>query len=127
LEVADNRAHELVGAGDLHQHERLQQDRTGLAHGFPEADRGCGLEGFYRRVHFVIGAVVEGGFDVHHREAGYDTGGEALFDAGFDTGHVLARDGAADDAVDELRSPSPGWDQPAARHRRTGHGRRSAG
>ena len=50
----------------------------------------------------MVGAVEEGDLDVDHGVAGVDARLEGLADARVDGLDVLARDGAADDLVDEL-------------------------
>ena len=52
----------------------------------------------------MVRAVEDGHLDVDHREPGVDAGLEGLLDAHLDRTHVLARDGAADDLVDELEA-----------------------
>jgi hypothetical protein len=77
---------------------------TGLAltAAFLERHRAGDLEGHFRGVHLVVGAVVQGGLDVDHRVAGDHAVGDLFLDALVDRRDVLARHHAADDRVDEL-------------------------
>src|SRR5262245_20501786 len=102
VEVADDVAHELLGHRDLDPHHGLEDRRTGLLDGILDGHRGGDLERHLRRVDLVVRAVEDGDLDVDHRVAGIDAGLEGLGDALVDRAHVLARDGPADDLVDEL-------------------------
>ena len=50
----------------------------------------------------MVGAVDEGGLDVHHRVAGQDTGEHGVLDPGVHAGDVLAGHAATGDGVGEL-------------------------
>ena len=56
VQVAHNAACEFIGNRNLDDHDRLQQRRLGLLHGFPERDAARGLERQFVGIHVVIGA-----------------------------------------------------------------------
>ena len=70
--------------------------------GLLEADGAGDLERHLRAVDVVVGAVDQGGPDVHQRVAGQHPGLHGVLDAGVDRGDVLLGDDAAGDLVDEL-------------------------
>ena len=104
VEVAHERAGELVGGFDLYFHDGLEQAGLGLLHGFAEGQTAGHLERHFVRVDVVIAAVVDGDFEVDHRIAGEITARRRLHDALFDRGYELARNGAAEDLVGELEA-----------------------
>ena len=75
---------------------------SALREGVLDGHRSGDLERHLGRVDVVVRPVEQGDLDVHDREAGVDARGERLADALVDRLDVLARDGAADDLVDEL-------------------------
>ena len=90
------------GIVDLDLHDRLEDGRVGLGDGVLDGHRAGDLEGHLGRVHLVERAVVERRLDVHHGHVGVGAALERLADARVHGLDVLARDGAADDLVDEL-------------------------
>src|SRR5215218_7206171 len=102
VEVADHVAHELLRQRDLDPHERLEDDRAGLLDGILDGHRGRDLERHLGRVDLVVRAIEDGDLDVDHRVARVDPRVQGLADPHVDRAHVLARDRATDDLVDEL-------------------------
>src|SRR5262245_43651577 len=109
VEVADDVAGVVGGRGDLDVHDGLQQDRSGVHEHLLQTHRGGDLERHVGRVHVVVGAVVEGDLHVHHGVAREDPLLHAIAHALLDRGDEVARDGPAEDVVDELEAT-------AARH-----------
>ena len=102
VQVADDVAHELLGHRHLDAHDRLEDGRIGLLEGVLDRQRTGDLERHLGRVHVVERAVEQRHLDVDHGVAGVDARLERLADALVDRLDVFARDGAADDLVDEL-------------------------
>src|SRR5580704_6236845 len=101
-EVADDAADALLGHGDGHQHDRLQQDGIcvleRVAHGSDAGE----LEGDLGGVDGVVGAVVEPYADALDGITGEHAGVHRLADTFLDGGDERARDHAALDLIDEL-------------------------
>src|SRR5207245_3375893 len=102
VQISHNAAGEFVGHSDLHRHDGLQQRGFGLLHGFLESDTAGHLEGEVVGIHFVIGAVVEDDFEVHHRIAGEIAARGRVLDSLFDGGNEVPGNGDAEDIVDEV-------------------------
>ena len=90
------------GIVDLDPHDRLEDGRVRLGDRILDRHRAGDLERHLRGVHLVVRAVEQRHLDVDHRVARVDARVERLADALVDRLDVLARDGAADDLVDEL-------------------------
>jgi hypothetical protein len=102
-DVADDVAHVLVGDVDVHGHDRLEEGvRPLLLRGLLEGQGAGNLEGHFRGVDVVVGAVEECHAEVDHRVAGDQAARGGLLDALVHRRDELARDDAAHDAVDEL-------------------------
>src|SRR5262249_28089676 len=81
-----------------------QQYRAGFLRAFPECEHARRLEGDFRGVHRVEGAVVTLGFDVHGGIAGQHAVLHRLLDALFHRRDVLPRNGATHDRVLDLEA-----------------------
>ena len=82
--VSDDVAEEFLRSHDLNLHYRLKQNRAGPLRGFLDCHRTGDLEGHFRGVHIVVGAVNQLNRNVDHRIAGFDPGGKRFDDAFFD-------------------------------------------
>ena len=70
-------------------HDGLKKASTTLGHALPEGTAGCDLEGQHAGVHIVVAAIVQGGCDVHDREACQGASAHHLFQALGHTRDVL--------------------------------------
>src|SRR5262249_56764569 len=104
VEIADDVARGVGGARHFHVHDRLEQNRVRVHEDFLQSHRGRDLEGHVRRVHVVVGAVVERDLHVDDGVAGEDAALHAVAHALLDRRNVLARNGATQDVVDELET-----------------------
>src|SRR5690348_14649770 len=103
VKVAHNGAGKLVGHGDFHRHNRLQQRGLGLLHGLFEGNAARHLEGKFVGIHVVVGAVVEDHSEIHHRVAGQEAALRRLHNALLYCGNEVTGDGAAENVVNELK------------------------
>ena len=101
-DVAGQVAQVLPGCVHDHVHDRLQEHQAGLGLGVAEAFHGGQLERVLRAVHLVRLAVQERGLDVDRGEAVLGPLGAGHPEAGLHRRDVLARNGAAEDLVDEV-------------------------
>ncbi len=108
VEVADHVSNRVLGRVDRDEHDRLEQDRTGLLHGLLHGQRAGDFERHLRRVDGVVGAVVEADPDVLDRIAGHDSLVHRLDDTLLDRRDEAVRDHAALDRVHELEARGVG-------------------
>src|SRR6516164_3616079 len=102
VEIADDRAHELLGHNHFHRHDRLQQYGTRLAGGFFECHRSGNLEGHLIGVHLVIATVIQNRLHVHHLVAGEYAAFHGFFNPLVHRLDVLLGNHATHNLVDEL-------------------------
>src|SRR6185369_17243455 len=72
-EVAHDVAGELLGGGDFHLHDRLEDRRLGVLHRVLERQRAGDLERHFRGVDVVVLPVEQSHLEVDHRIAGEET------------------------------------------------------
>src|SRR5207248_8793836 len=89
----------FIGRGDLHFHDRLEQNPVGLLERVLQGKDSGHLEGQFIRVHFVEGAVNDLRFDIDNLVAGVNAPADGFFDAVDDRGDVFPRNRAPDDLV----------------------------
>jgi hypothetical protein len=106
VEVAHERAGELVGRLDFDLHDGLEQTGLALLHGIFEGEAAGGLEAELVGIDVVVGAVEDGDLEVDDGVAGEIAARGRLDDALFDGGDEIARDCAAEDFVGEFESGS---------------------
>ena len=102
VHVAHQVARVLHGCLHLDVHDRLEQRRFGLLHGGLERLAGRELEGHFRRIDIVIGAVVDRDFEIDHREAGQIAPSRGFDDALFDRRDEVARNRSTEHFVGEF-------------------------
>ena len=102
VQIAHQVAGEVARRVDLDLHDRLEDRRPRAGHRVLERQRAGHLERQLVRVDGVIRAVEDRRLEVHHRVAGEEPAHPRFLDALLDGRHVLARDRAAEDVVDEL-------------------------
>src|SRR5690625_3054157 len=104
VDVAHHVTHVLLGGDDLDAHDRLEDDGLALLHDVADTHRGSDLEGHFRRVDLVVGAVVERDLHVDDREAQERPVLHGLFDPLLNCGDELLRNDTTDDGVLELEA-----------------------
>ena len=102
VEIAHQIAGEIGRGIDLDVHDRLENRRPRPRHRVLERQRPRQLERQLVRIDVVVGAIEHRHAEVDHRVAGEIPARARVLNAFFDRGHELARDGAAEDVVDEL-------------------------
>ena len=94
----------LVGDGDLHLHDRLEQHRAALGHALGHADAAGLAEGHVGGVDRMVGAVGQRHRHVDHREAAERPVLQIVRHADLDRGDELPRHHAAGDLLGELEA-----------------------
>src|SRR5690606_22290690 len=102
VQVAHHVAHVVFRRHYFNLHDRFEQHRVGVARAFLETHGTGDLERHFRGVHFMVGTVVQGDLDVHHREAGDHAVLQLFLDALVHRRDVFARHHAANNGVDEF-------------------------
>src|SRR3954464_5488156 len=102
VDLADDRALELLGRLHFHVHDRLEDDRLRLVVTLAEAHQRGRLEGLLARVDSVVEAVVDDAADADYGEADERALLDGLLEALVAGGDELARNRSAGDVVDEL-------------------------
>ena len=104
VQVADHVAHVVLGRDDLDGHDGLEDDRLRLRGGLLQGLGAGDLEGHFRGVDVVVGAVEQDDLHVHQRVTGQHAVLHGVLRTGVDRRDVLPRDAAAGDLVLELVS-----------------------
>src|SRR3989344_1825696 len=94
-DVADDVAHELFRGDDFDFHDRLKKHWVSSAHAFLKSFAGRDFESDFRRVDFMVAAVIERHPEINNREPGDDAVVRGFHDAFFYRPDVFARDHAA--------------------------------
>ena len=95
-------AHLFFRGFNFNSHDRLKQNRAGIAHTFFESHRTGHLEGVFVRVHFMVRTEVECCLNVNNRVTGQNTGLHGVFDTLLNGRNVFAGNNTALDSIDEL-------------------------
>ena len=101
IEVGNDVAHVLLGSDDFDLHDGLGQHGAGPLHSVLERHAAGDLESNFRRIHIVVGAVVQRRLNTFDLVSGERAALHRLANALLDALDVLARNGAADNLVDE--------------------------
>src|SRR5205807_1004411 len=96
--------HVFLGHHDFDTHHRLEQNRLGLSASFLDTNGGADFERHFRRIHFVVVAIVDRDLHVHHGIAGQNAAFERLADTLFDGGYELPRNIATANFILELET-----------------------
>src|SRR5919108_138618 len=101
-QITHDRPREIFWCYHFHRHHRLQQHRTGLASRLLERHRTGDLKRHFVRVHFVVTAIVEFDFHIHHGIAREHSAFERLLNPLIHRLDVFLGNNTADDLVHKL-------------------------
>src|SRR5437016_6242733 len=104
IQVADDHAHKLFRHNHFNRHDGFEQHWRSFASRFLKAHGSRDLKGHFVGINFVIAAVVEFDFDIHHFVAGEHAAFHGLLDTLLNGLEVFPRHGAAGNLVDELEA-----------------------
>jgi len=102
VEIAHEVAGEIDGRFDANFHDGFEQGGFGELHGGAKSFAAGEFKGHFGGIDIVIGAVVDGGFEIGDGIAGEEALGGGFNDAFFNSGDEIARDCAAENFVGEL-------------------------
>src|SRR5215831_17805821 len=103
VQITNHVPHVFVRDRYFHVHDRFENHRLGLLNGAFETEGPGDLERHVRRVHIVIGTVIEPDAYIDHRIPGDNTPGHRFLDPLLDRRDIVSWNGATNNLINKFK------------------------